>query len=225
MEEHDLTSDISRLLIHASTNEWCWKIPCTTCGNLKLRSALLAIGNLPSDLNEIQLIDFRSNHAKAFTLEQLNAFQSIKLSAFAHELAFPSWLGIFGVAMTLTPPAKRAFYPNWMIFDPIRHFLHETDCRGVTEVITYLAEKNWDISYEDLGKVEAVILDSYGNHPDFKNPPLWYAYEDAVNPDLLRGAEYDRTPYQTDDFDEDFSYTREAQAAKYRRKFDTTGHR
>ena len=217
MSDQTIETDLSRLLIHASQNDWCWKIPCATCGNRKLRTALLKAGRLPQSLETIE-VDISSNAASnVLSIEQLMAFQSLNLLELSPQLRFPDWLGILGVAMTLTPPSDNRLNPNWLIFDPIRHFLHETDCRGIDTLLKGLAEQNWKIDYKSLMQVKSTILDSYGVLPDFTQPPIWCGYADAVNQDILRGPEFDLMPDEARyDHDDDFSLVRAARAAKYR---------
>ncbi len=117
------------LCVLASRESWCWKIPCTTCGNTDFRFALreLAEGSLSEGWWSLRT-HRKELHERLKLLEPLRPWPLPVQRALASKIAtaslaeigrqgrFPDWLGLLGLALFQTEEAEcqdRALTTPW----------------------------------------------------------------------------------------------------------------
>lgn len=97
--------------ILASTENWCWKLGCTTCGCLHFRYSFreIARGNSPSD-RAWQIHARRTSYAstlgdfpRLYTEDEqgqiLGICKKASLRRISEECSFPDWLGYLGLIL------------------------------------------------------------------------------------------------------------------------------
>jgi hypothetical protein len=116
------------LCILASQEKWCWRMPCTTCGNVDFRFALreLTEGRLSEEWWSLATHRTRL-HQRLKALEPLRRWPiavqhalvakiaNTDIAAIARRSRFPDWRGL-GLALLLTENAEsrdRLLTPSW----------------------------------------------------------------------------------------------------------------
>jgi hypothetical protein len=98
----------------ASKESWCWKVPCSTCGNYDFRYAFLQLadGKHPSDPNWMDTAFIENHKIYAFPHEYTHKAEQAVLKTclesslmnIGNDCKFPDWLGYIGVVMSHMRP-------------------------------------------------------------------------------------------------------------------------
>lgn len=151
----------------ASKENWCWKIPCTTCGSMYFKSAFreLISGKHP---DQKEWLTMQKNHHKLDLFERLSLDEQEKLSdvvigASVVDLLkvakFPDWLGYLGLVLHNCGQLERTSSKITKVFVP--QFLDLV--KGLDDFSAEkkgLKEKN-TISFYDLEIVEKMFKEDY----------------------------------------------------------------
>ncbi len=168
----DKRNSFVALCEHASSNDWCWQIFCSTCGHFGFRVAFSKIirGHHPDEksfwpngkhnsslLKEIKEYgDFRDYRP---TIENQIKLTSIVAEARIKDIQkvsrFPSWLGYIGLVIHHCPSLEaqkiisRSFLPEFI----------EITKKGKRLSAYFLAKKEHDrvLTIKDLEKIEGFI--------------------------------------------------------------------
>ena len=151
----------------ASKEDWCWKIPCTTCGSMYFRMSFLELinGKHPDDADWSVR---RANHhnikidvPRRYSTRQQAALAEIvskaKISEITKRANFPDWLGYLGLVLCFCSEHEganrtltRSLIPQFLEFitphDPSQQFLEAMLLEGRT------------LSWQGLERVERAFL-------------------------------------------------------------------
>ncbi len=163
----------------ASEERWCWKIPCTTCGNMEFRYGFRAItqGHSPSQPDWIvhrQARGLRERYGRLGYPRQtpwreriavLKICADANLATIAEQCEFPDWLGYLGLIVFLMRCPNSAYRKTMTLWAqqlrdmvPQDHPIWSTLDRAVRSPDRLLA-------FEDLEGVEVAMLRD--------RPPAW----------------------------------------------------
>ncbi len=147
----------------ASTESWCWKAPCSTCGNYDFRYAFLQLaeGRHPKDKNWLRtsfiekhrIYKFPHGYPKEIKESVLHICLKSNLSTIHKNSKFPDWLGFLGVV-----------------------FAH---C-GSNSDLTYKLSKYWSVQLQDIVPKSSLAYHELNNHFYLSNDIL-NACEKALN--------------------------------------------
>jgi hypothetical protein len=165
---------------HASDNNWCWKIFCTTCGHFGFRVAFSKMirGHHPDE--ESFWPNGKNNSSLLREIKEYNDFRDyeptienqIKLTSIVAEAEiediqkiahFPDWLGYLGLVIRHCPSLKAQKIISKSL---LPQFLEITE--KDKELYSYFSEKRDHdglITTKDLEKIEIFIHRNQERHP------------------------------------------------------------
>ncbi len=98
----------------ASRNNWCWKVPCSTCANYDFRYAFLQLADnkKPSDSNWMttsiiekeNIYTFPHEYTRSIKKSVLRICLQSNLKIISERCALPDWLGYIGVVLAHMEP-------------------------------------------------------------------------------------------------------------------------
>lgn len=156
----------------ASEERWCWRFPCTTCGNGEFRYAFreLSKGNGPSDAswmihkhacglpNQLGPIPSPKDVPDSERVAVLEVCADAELAHIADQCVFPDWLGYLGLVVRFMRCGDNTYnktMARWA--GQLRDMVSEGD--AIWETLDRAAKSSSrPLSFGDLEDVEFAML-------------------------------------------------------------------
>jgi hypothetical protein len=104
----EITNPFEALCVLASRRNYCWKLYCTTCGAMDIRTGFMLIAKgyhpQPSSFNwDLELYKLKRSMSRDWTEEMTTKFISelsnASLEFISDNCTFPDWLGYLGLIL------------------------------------------------------------------------------------------------------------------------------
>ena len=166
---------------HASQNNWCWNLFCTTCGHgaFKIAFSKLIHGQHPDDdsfwpngksnsdpLKEVDnYSDFWSSASITNQLKLAKIIAEEKISDIKAVAKFPNWLGYIGLVINHCPSRESRKIISESFLPQFIKILKNEDEKEICEYLQEKQSRHELLSVNDLSRIKNKSV-------NLSNPPL-----------------------------------------------------